>query len=162
MDFCFPSSLSPVLQIYEESKMNLEQERPFVCSAPGCSQVSVGILWSVLPGCSCLLTGKQLSLGNHACCRLSFFTKILSKPPLPLPVPPPSSSSLSSSFSSLLLFSTLNSLNYFPHSPRNTSALAISILNFSPGSKPDASCPPDVQDCYFRKGREDAAFTIVT
>ncbi|KFR14104.1 Cyclic AMP-responsive element-binding protein 5, partial [Opisthocomus hoazin] len=24
--------------IYEESKMNLEQERPFVCSAPGCSQ----------------------------------------------------------------------------------------------------------------------------
>lgn len=30
------------LQIYEESKMNLEQERPFVCSAPGCSQVSVG------------------------------------------------------------------------------------------------------------------------
>ncbi|ELV11251.1 Cyclic AMP-responsive element-binding protein 5, partial [Tupaia chinensis] len=25
-------------QIYEESKMNLEQERPFVCSAPGCSQ----------------------------------------------------------------------------------------------------------------------------
>ncbi|KAH0509505.1 Cyclic AMP-responsive element-binding protein 5 [Microtus ochrogaster] len=26
------------LGIYEESKMNLEQERPFVCSAPGCSQ----------------------------------------------------------------------------------------------------------------------------
>ncbi|KAK2512064.1 hypothetical protein Q9233_016521 [Columba guinea] len=25
-------------KIYEESKMNLEQERPFVCSAPGCSQ----------------------------------------------------------------------------------------------------------------------------
>lgn len=40
----------PSLQIYEESKMNLEQERPFVCSAPGCSQVSVGILWSVLLG----------------------------------------------------------------------------------------------------------------
>ncbi|XP_055446483.1 cyclic AMP-responsive element-binding protein 5 isoform X3 [Bubalus kerabau] len=31
-----PFSLT--LQIYEESKMNLEQERPFVCSAPGCSQ----------------------------------------------------------------------------------------------------------------------------
>ncbi|KAM7325268.1 hypothetical protein ACRRTK_015521 [Alexandromys fortis] len=27
-----------LLKIYEESKMNLEQERPFVCSAPGCSQ----------------------------------------------------------------------------------------------------------------------------
>lgn len=42
---------SPVaLQIYEESKMNLEQERPFICSAPGCSQVSVGILRSVFQG----------------------------------------------------------------------------------------------------------------
>ncbi|XP_055446486.1 cyclic AMP-responsive element-binding protein 5 isoform X6 [Bubalus kerabau] len=27
-----------MFRIYEESKMNLEQERPFVCSAPGCSQ----------------------------------------------------------------------------------------------------------------------------
>lgn len=40
MGFCFPLTL----QIYEESKMNLEQERPFVCSAPGCSQVSVRTL----------------------------------------------------------------------------------------------------------------------
>lgn len=56
MGFCFPL----ILQIYEESKMNLEQERPFVCSAPGCSQVSVWML--------CILTCRKcfcLALGWH-------------------------------------------------------------------------------------------------
>lgn len=71
----------PALQIYEESKMNLEQERPFVCSAPGCSQVSVGI--------NCLTRHTPpFQQGSNcpraimpACCRLSFSTKILSKSP---------------------------------------------------------------------------------
>lgn len=104
-----PFSLT--LQIYEESKMNLEQERPFVCSAPGCSQVSVGGPLLCLQGTQCLPTGRHLSLGHHACCWLSFYTEIFS-PPLP---PPPSSS-----------FSTLNSLNYFPPSLCDTLVLAIS------------------------------------
>lgn len=52
--------------------MNLEQERPFVCSAPGCSQVSVCVLGGgggalACRGRTCLPTGRQLSLGGHAC-----------------------------------------------------------------------------------------------
>lgn len=72
-DFLFsflPFSLT--LQIYEESKMNLEQERPFVCSAPGCSQVSVGCPLLCRQGTQYLPTGRHLSLGHHACCGLSF------------------------------------------------------------------------------------------
>ena len=65
-----PFSLT--LQIYEESKMNLEQERPFVCSAPGCSQVSVGGPLLCLQGTQYLPTGRHLSLGHHACCWPSF------------------------------------------------------------------------------------------
>ena len=52
--------------------MNLEQERPFVCSAPGCSQVSVGGPLLCRQGTQYLPTGRHLSLGHHACCGLSF------------------------------------------------------------------------------------------
>lgn len=81
MNFLFSFLPLPLsLQIYEESKMNLEQERPFVCSAPGCSQVSVQILSApACSKCTCPPTGKQPSLGNPACPELSFFTNILSK-----------------------------------------------------------------------------------
>lgn len=62
MGFCFPL----LLQIYEESKMNLEQERPFVCSAPGCSQVSVWLLCALVCGEMLLPPPRRhLSLSYH-------------------------------------------------------------------------------------------------
>lgn len=62
MGFCFPLTL----QIYEESKMNLEQERPFVCSAPGCSQVSVRTLCApAYRKCFTLSLERNFPLDHH-------------------------------------------------------------------------------------------------
>ena len=73
--------LPPALQIYEESKMNLEQERPFVCSAPGCSQVSVGARCSVFQGRAYLPRGKQLSLAVTPASGFPSSPRYLQSPP---------------------------------------------------------------------------------
>lgn len=138
MGFCFPLTL----QIYEESKMNLEQERPFVCSAPGCSQVSVRILCApAARKCFSHPLEGYFPLGHHS--HWAFF-------------PHWNAFSLSQTIDiRTLIFTTVGS--HFrvwntSLSPQNTVALT-SLWVTSSGSKPDTSCPPFPLDCHSERGR---------
>lgn len=128
--------------------MNLEQERPFVCSAPGCSQVSMGVLCSVWQGTH-LPPHREATLPQPLCLLWAFVPhQDTRRVPLTIIF-----------IFIIVIISTLNSLNYFPHHPWNTSVLAIFTQNFP---LEVSQMHPAQLTVSSEEGRGVSAFTTVT
>lgn len=116
--------------------MNLEQERPFVCSAPGCSQVSVGILHASAVPWDGSSHWAAMSI------RLSFFAEILFKVSLTINIV-------------ILIFTIVRShfIVWNTSLSSRKATMLTSLWVTSSRSKSDASCPPFPLGGHSERGR---------